>query len=133
MAAITVPARASPVANEIADRVPSRITRGLRMTFSNRTNQPCRRSCATSFGPFVSARSSASACVMPVGVVRNDWSSSSPPFRAASMTAGETRMFWCFVFVAMAGSAGAAGAARLEPAGPSSLTKAMRGCLSALP
>ena len=51
MAAITVPARASPVAKEIAESVASRITSGLRMIFSRRMNQPCRRSCATSFGP----------------------------------------------------------------------------------
>ena len=70
MAAITVPARASPVAKETADRVASRITSGLRMIFRRRTGQPCRRSCATSFGPVVRARSSASVCVRPCGVVR---------------------------------------------------------------
>ena len=40
--AITVPARASPVANEIADRAASRITSGLRMIFRRRMGQPCR-------------------------------------------------------------------------------------------
>ena len=56
MAAITVPARASPVAKEIDERVASRITSGLRTIFSRRMSQPCRRSCAISFGPAVRAR-----------------------------------------------------------------------------
>ena len=111
MAAITVPARASPVAKETADRVASRITSGLRMIFRRRMGQPCRRSCATSFGPVVRARSSASVCVRPSGVVRKDRSSSSPSFRAASRTAGETRMFWFFAFVGTGGSSGHAGGA----------------------
>ena len=51
MPAITVPARASPVRKEIADRVESKITSGLRMIFRTRTGQPCFRSCAISFGP----------------------------------------------------------------------------------
>jgi hypothetical protein len=90
MAAITVPARASPVANEIADRVASRITKGLRMIFKRRRGQPCFLSSATSFGPTARARPSASVCVRPCAVVRKDCSNSSPSFRAASRTAGET-------------------------------------------
>ena len=88
--AITVPARASPVRKETADKVVSRITSGLRMIFRTRMSQPCFRSCATSFGPVVRARSSASACVRPPRDVRKSRSSSSPSFRAASRTAGET-------------------------------------------
>ena len=66
MAAITVPARASPVANETADSPASKITSGLRRILSSRINQPCWRSCATSFRPTVRARSSASPCVSPL-------------------------------------------------------------------
>ncbi|MCU1338389.1 MAG: hypothetical protein JWO19_3970 [Bryobacterales bacterium] len=99
--AITVPARASPVIKETADRVASRIINALRMIFRRRTGQPCRRSCATSFGPVVRARSTASACVRPPNVVRKSRSSSSPSFRAACSTAGETRTFWFFGFVGL--------------------------------
>src|SRR5579872_5011043 len=117
MPAITVPARASPVAYEIADKVASRITSGLRMIFSRRTGQPCRRSWATSFGPVVRARSSASVCVRPPGFVRKDWSNSSPSFPAASRTAGEMRMLWFFDFAGIAGpSVLGGGSARLETA-----------------
>ncbi len=59
--AITVPARASPVANETAERIVSRITSGLRMIFRSRMGQPCGFSCATSLGPVLRARNSASA------------------------------------------------------------------------
>jgi len=55
MHAITVPARASPVAKEIDERAASRITSGLRRMIKSRMNQPRRRSCATSFGPAVRA------------------------------------------------------------------------------
>ncbi len=72
MQAITVPARASPVAKEIDERAASRITSGLRRMISSRINQPRRRSCATSFGPTVRARASASACGRPSGVVCSD-------------------------------------------------------------
>ena len=50
MPAMTLPARASPVAKEIDERTASRITRGLRMMISRLRNQPRCRSCATSFG-----------------------------------------------------------------------------------
>jgi hypothetical protein len=40
MAAITVPARASPVAKEMADRIASRTTSGLRRIFNRRIGQP---------------------------------------------------------------------------------------------
>ena len=123
--AITEPARASPVRKEIADRVDSRITSGLRMIFRRRMGQPCFFSCATSFGPVVRARSSASACVRPAADVRKSRSSASPSFRAASRTAGETRIFWFFVFVGIAGLSGrAGGAATLEPAVPGASAKA---------
>jgi hypothetical protein len=125
MTAITVPARASPVAKETADRVASRITSGLRMIFSRRMGQPCRRSCATSFGPVVLARASASVCVMPPGAVRKYRSNSSPSFKAASRTAGETRIFGCFAFAGIGSSSGlAGGVARLERVVPLALTKA---------
>jgi hypothetical protein len=88
--AMTVPARGSPVAKEIAERAPSRITSGLRTIFRRRMNQPCGFSCATSFGPAVAARPSASACVSPAEVVCKDRSNSSPSLRAASRTAGAT-------------------------------------------
>ena len=91
--AITEPARASPVRKDIADKVESRMTSGLRMIFRTRMGQPCFFSCATSFGPVVRARSSASACVSPAADVRKSRSSASPSFRAASRTAGETRIF----------------------------------------
>ena len=58
--AITVPARASPVANETPERIVSRITSGLRAIFRRRTGQPCGFSCATSLGPVLRARDSAS-------------------------------------------------------------------------
>ena len=57
---ITVPARASPVANETPERTVSRITSGLRVIFRRRTGQPCGFSCATSLGPVLRARDSAS-------------------------------------------------------------------------
>jgi hypothetical protein len=69
MHAITVPARASPVAKEIADRAASRITSGLRRMIRRRMNQPRGRSCATSFGPAIRALASASAWVRPSGAV----------------------------------------------------------------
>jgi len=50
MPAITGPARASPVENETADKVAADHQR-VRMIFIRRRNQPCWRSCATSFGP----------------------------------------------------------------------------------
>jgi hypothetical protein len=103
---LTEPARASPVRKEIADKVDSRITNGLRMIFRTRTSQPCFRSCATSFGPAVRARSSASACVKPARDVRKSRSSCSPSFLAASRTAGETRIFCFFDFVGLEGSVG---------------------------
>ncbi len=129
MPAITVPARASPVANETADKIASRMTSGLPMIFRRRTNQPCGRSCATSFGPVVRARSSASAWVRPCGVVRKDWSSASPSFKAASRTAGETRMSCFFDLPAVAGWSGrAGGSTRFDPVVPSALTKAIPNC-----
>lgn len=63
MAAITVPARASPVAKEMDDKMASRITSGLRVIFSRRISQPWRCSWVTSFGPAVRSRSSASVWV----------------------------------------------------------------------
>ncbi len=122
MAAITVPARASPVPKETADSVASRITSGLRMIFKRRTGQPCRRSCATSFGPVVRALVSASACVRPRGAVPKPRSNSSPSFRAASRTAGETRIFWCFAFVCSSRCVG--GPVRPEATVPLALTEA---------
>lgn len=107
--AITVPARASPVAKEMAERVASRITSGLRMIFRRRMGQPCGFSCATSFGPTVRARVSASACVRPLGPLRNPRRSSSPSFRAASSTAGETWMFLLFACFGISGSDGRTG------------------------
>ena len=50
--------------------------------------------CATSLGPVVRVRSSASACVRPPVAVRKSRSSSSPPFRDAWSTSGETSMFF---------------------------------------
>ena len=73
--AITEPARASPVRKETTDKVVSRITSGLRVILRTRSGQPCFRSCATSFGPVVRARSSASACVKPPRDVRKSRSS----------------------------------------------------------
>ena len=69
------------------------------MIFRRRMSQPCFRSCATSFGPVVRARSSASACVRPPRDVRKSRSSCSLSFRAASRTAGETWICWFFSFV----------------------------------
>ena len=129
IAAITVPARASPVPNEIADKAASRITSGLRMIFSRRIGQPCRRSCATSFGPAVRARSSASAWVRPAAVVCKDPRSSSPSFPAASRTAGETRMLWFFAGLEMADGSGR-GPAGLEPSVPAGFTEATAALLA---
>ena len=129
MPTITVPARASPGANETADSVASRITSGLRMIFIRRRNQPCWRSCATSFGPAVRARSSASVWVRPAAVVCKDRRSSSPSFPAASRTAGETRMFWFFAFFGMAGGSGC-GPAELAPSGPAGFTEATAALLA---
>ena len=106
MHAITIPARASPVAKEIDERTASRITNGLRRMIRRRINQPRLRSCATSFGPPVRSRSSASACVRPSGAVCNEPSSASPSFPAASRTAGETRMLWFFAFAAIGDASG---------------------------
>jgi len=50
MAAMTLPARGSPVAKEIDERTASKITSGLRRMIKKRINQPRCRSCATSFG-----------------------------------------------------------------------------------
>jgi len=98
MPAMTLPARGSPVAKEIDDRTANRMTRGLRMMMSRLRNQPRCRSCATSFGPSVRARRSASLCVRPAEAVRKLRSRSSPTFPAASRTAGETRMLCSFAF-----------------------------------
>ena len=119
MHAITIPARASPVAKEIDERTASRITNGLRRMIRRRINQPRLRSCATSFGPPVRSRSSASACVRPSGAVCNEPSSASPSFPAASRTAGETRMLWFFAFAAIGDASGDGGAtAGRTSAGP---------------
>jgi len=122
--AITDPARASPVRKDIADKVESRMTSGLRMILRTWMGQPCFFSCATSFGPVFCARSSASAWVSPAADVPKSRSSASPSFRAASRTAGETRILWFLVFVAIAGLPGwAGGAATVEPSVPESQTE----------
>jgi len=83
----------SPVAKEIDERTASKITSGLRRMIKKRINQPRCRSCATSFGPAVRARESASLCVRPAEAVRNERSNSSPSFPAASRTAGRRECY----------------------------------------
>ena len=69
-----------------------RITSGLRMASSSRTSQPRCFSWATSFGPYRSKRSAASACVSPDDDVSRPRSTSSVSFSAASLSSGETRI-----------------------------------------
>jgi hypothetical protein len=89
------PARASPV-SERNCRQSQQDHQRVADDFQKADGPALLRSCATSFGPVVRARSSASACVRPLRDVRKSRSSSSPSFRAASRTAGETRIFWFF-------------------------------------
>src|ERR1035437_8237373 len=95
-----------------------RLCRNWRLV-RGRINQPRRRSCATSFGPPVRSRSSASACVRPSGAVRKERSSSSPSFPAASRTSEETWMLWSFAFAGIGDLSGGGGVpAGLTPDGP---------------
>ena len=68
---ITIPARASPVANEMLASTASRITSGLSTACQSSLPSPARWSLARTFGPYSASRARASSVVSPSGRVEN--------------------------------------------------------------
>jgi hypothetical protein len=91
---ITVAPLKSPVANETAARIPSKITRRLHAALKSRHSHPCCFSTATAFGPYAAMRVAAIVPEIPSAELCSFAKTAGYPDRPASSKSARRRSNW---------------------------------------